>query len=167
MTFRKTCAAVAAAAAMTWMSAGSAQVQSTEAAFTSSSAASATAAGVAVDVSGIVTGSPESVAFDGKARVVSRLAPDPDFHSPRLVLQIDMTKVDGTGRSSGAQYIVQAEEVVQRRVASSHVVTFSFPFLEKGKHILEARSGKVSFNLSFDVDTGAITQASASVGSVN
>ena len=120
-----------------------------------------------VDVSGIVTGSPESVSFSGKARVGSRLAPDPDFNSPRFVLTIDMSEVNGTGTSTQKKYVVPSTEVVQRRVASSHVVTYSFPFVENGKDGLSARAGKVSFTLSFNMDTGTVTAASGSVGSLN
>jgi hypothetical protein len=120
-----------------------------------------------VDVSGTVTGDPESVTFSGKARVGSRLAPDPDFNSPRFVLTIDMSNVNGTGTMTQKKYDVAATEVVQRRVASSHVVTYSFPFVENGKDGLEARAGKVSFALSFNLDTGMVTAASGSVGSLN
>ena len=120
-----------------------------------------------VDVSGTVTGTPESVSFAGKAKLGSRLAPDPDFNSPRFVLTIDMSDVDGTGSLTGKKYVVPSEEVVQRRVAASHVVTFSFPFVENGKDGLTARAGKVSFTLSFDVNTGVVTAASASVASLN
>ena len=120
-----------------------------------------------VDVNGTVTGSPESVAFSGKAKVGSRLAPDPDFNVPRYVLTIDMSDVAGTGSLTGKKYLVPTEEVVQRRAAASHVVTFSFPFVEIGRPGLEARAGKVSFTLSFDVNTGVVTAASASVASLN
>src|SRR5687768_193757 len=85
-----------------------------------------------VDVNGTVSGTPESVAFAGKAKVGSRLAPDPDFNSPRYVLMIDMSDVSGTGSMTGKKYVVPSEEVVQRRVAASHVVTYSFPFVENG-----------------------------------
>ena len=119
-----------------------------------------------VDVSGTVTGTPESVEFSGKAKVGSRLAPDPDFNSPRFVLTIDMTDVNGTGSLTGKKYVVPTEEVVQRRVAASHMVSFSFPFVENGKEGLTARAGKANFSLSFDMNTGVVTAATASVGSL-
>ena len=119
-----------------------------------------------VDVTGIVSGSPERVQFYGKARVTSRLAPDPDFNSPTLVLTIDMTPVIGIGAQSFDRYFVPSPEIIQRRVASSHDIIFSFPFLEDSQEGLQARAGKANFSLSFDVNTGEVTAATATVGSL-
>ena len=146
--------AIAGAAGMAWVG-GGAPAQAAPMNFT------------LVEVSGIVTGTPESVAFSGKAKVGSRLAPDPDFNSPRYVLTIDMTDVSGTGSMTGKKYVVPSSEVVQRRAAAAHVVTFSFPFTENGKNALTGRAGKASFSLSFDVNTGVITAANGSIDSLN
>src|SRR5687767_5469167 len=56
-----------------------------------------------VPIKGVVSGSPESVTFSGNAVVKSRLAPDPDFNRPRLVLTIDLSSVAGIGSTSGAK----------------------------------------------------------------
>ena len=119
-----------------------------------------------VPVKGTVSGAPESVAFSGQARISSRLAKDPDFGVPRLVLSIDLSGVAGVGSSSGAKYVVSGPELTQRRVASSHAVEFTFPFTKSGGSELP-QTGIASFALGFDVDTGAITSASGAVSSPN
>ena len=120
-----------------------------------------------VNVSGTVSDSPESVSFGGPARVSSRLAPDPDFNSPHLILMIDMSEVEGIGASSRKKYVVPPPEIVQRRLAANHTVEVLFPYLETGKNLETARTAVVSFALTFDVNTGAITQASGSVSTPN
>ena len=44
-----------------------------------------------VPIKGSVDGVPETVVFSGNAKVSSRLAPDPVFNTPTLVLAIDLT----------------------------------------------------------------------------
>jgi hypothetical protein len=116
-----------------------------------------------VPISGTVTGSPESVSFSGRATVSSRLARDPDFNAPRYVLSIDLTGVGGVGATSGAKYVVSGPEIVQRRVATSHAVEFTFPF-RRGSEL--PRAGNAIFAFDFDPATGAITRASGRVDSV-
>ena len=120
---------------------------------------------VPVAVAGIVEGSPENVSFQGSARVASRLAPDPDFGRPRLVLTFDLTGVAGTGMQTGATYVVHGPEIVQRVVAATHSVAFLFPFNNTGTNdTSRARSGSAAFQLTFNTATGAITNATATIG---
>jgi hypothetical protein len=119
-----------------------------------------------VPISGIVTGTPESVYFRGQAKVGSRLAPDPDFNKPRLVLTIDLAAVSGVGSSTEAQYVISGPEIIQRRLAASHVVEITFPFSTSSGTATEG-TGVASFALNFDLTTGAVTSATASVGSPN
>jgi hypothetical protein len=118
-----------------------------------------------VPVAGTVTGSPESVSFSGQAKVNSRLAPDPVFNTPKLVLTVDLTGVSGVGSSSGAKYVISGPEIVQRGVAASHAVEIVFPFVKSGMSLSAARSGVASFALNFDVNTGTVTGATGSVSS--
>src|SRR5687767_3317748 len=121
-----------------------------------------------VTVSGIVSSAPESVSFSGQAKVSSRLAKDPDFNKPRLVLMIDLSGIAGVGSTTGASYVVYGPEMVQRPVAASHSVEFTFPFKDvKSPTQMTARTGVASFVLDFDVNTGAVTKASGSVSSPN
>lgn len=119
-----------------------------------------------VGISGVVTGRPESVLFRGLARVDSRLAPDPDFNKPRLVLTIDLTDVAGAGSLTKAQYVIAGPETVQRRLATSHAVEITFPFSTTAtRGTVTEGVGVASFDLSFDLGTGAVTSATARVSS--
>ena len=121
-----------------------------------------------VPIKGTVSGSPESVTFSGDAVVKSRLAADPDFNRPRLVLTIDLTSVAGIGSTSGAKYVISGPELTQRDVAASHSLEFAFPFKStKSATSATARTGVASFVLDFDVNTGAVTGASGSVVTPN
>lgn len=121
-----------------------------------------------VPVLGIVSGAPESVTFSGNAVVQSRLAPDPDFNRPRVVLSIDLSGVPGVGSQSGAKYVISGPEVTHRGVAASHTVEFTFPFKASvSTRDATARTGVASFVLDFDVSTGAVTGASAKLASPN
>ena len=121
-----------------------------------------------VPVKGVVTGSPETVTFTGNAVVSSRLAPDPDFNRPRVVLTLDLTGVAGIGSQSGAKYVISGPELTQREVAASHAVEFTFPFKSNvSAAAATARTGVASFVLDFNVSTGAVTGASANVSSPN
>ena len=120
--------------------------------------------GTQVPIKGVVSGSPESVTFSGQAKVTSRLAPDPDFFKPRLVLSIDLSAVAGIGSTSGAKYVISGPELVQRDVAASHTIEITFPF-RGGASSAAPRTGVASFVLDFDTGTGAVTKASGNVSS--
>lgn len=131
---------------------------------TSLFAAPAPAESASVAIAGVVSGSPESVSFSGQAKVSSRLAPDPDFFKPRLVLSIDLSGVAGVGSTSGAKYVISGPELVQRSVAASHTIEITFPFRRSGA---EPRTGVASFALDFDTATGAVTRASGNLSTPN
>ncbi len=117
-----------------------------------------------VSVSGIVSGSPESVSFSGTAKVATRLAPDPDFGSPSLVVSIDLTGVSGVGSSTRTKYVISGPEIVQKRLVPSYAVEITFPFYERGTNGTSgARSGLATFSFNVDAATGAV---SAPVGSI-
>ncbi len=81
-----------------------------------------------VPIAGIVTGQPENVEFSGLAKVHSKLAPDPDFYRPTLLLSIDLSAMTGVGSSTRNKYTVAGPENVQRSVAGSHFIEFTFAF---------------------------------------
>jgi hypothetical protein len=119
-----------------------------------------------VSVSGIVSGTPESVSFSGTAKVGTRLAPDPDFGSPSLVVSIDLTGVSGVGSSTRTKYVIGGPEIVQKRLAASYVVDITFPFYKSGTDGTSgARSGAASFTLDVDTATGAVTTATGNIAS--
>ena len=121
-----------------------------------------------VPINGTVSGQPESVVFTGQATVSSKLAPDPDFNRPSLVMTIDLTGLSGVGSSTKTKYVIAGPERTQRGVAATHLVEFVFPFAKSGTMSLgSARSGVASFALGFDLNTGAVTSASGNVTSAN
>ncbi|MFL6572319.1 MAG: hypothetical protein ACJ8G4_11235 [Burkholderiales bacterium] len=118
-----------------------------------------------VSVSGIVSGSPESVSFSGTATIGTRLAPDPDFGSPSLVVSIDLTGVSGVGSSTRTKYVISGPEIVQKRLVPSYAVDITFPFYKSGTMgTAGARSGQATFSFNVDSATGAVNGA---IGSIN
>lgn len=118
-----------------------------------------------VPINGTVAGQSESVVFSGQAKVNSKLAPDPDFNRPSLVMSIDLTGLSGVGKSTKAKYVITGPENVQRGVAASQLVEFVFPFAKAGSSVGSAQSGAASFALGFDTSTGVVTSASGNVTS--
>jgi F0F1-type ATP synthase membrane subunit c/vacuolar-type H+-ATPase subunit K len=153
--------ALAVAGAVAAMPAAHAQTAAAQSA--AASAASAPSATAQVRVRGFVTGSPETVGFTGTAVVSSQLANDPDFNLPQLIFTLDLSGVTGFGANSRAQYVITGPEIIQRRLAPSHAVEITFPFVVSGGDPLTTQTGLASFSLDVDQNTGFITQASGSV----
>ena len=125
-----------------------------------------TASASGMSIKGTVTGRPESVSFSGQALINSRLVRDPDFGRPVLLLTIDLSSVSGVGSSTGAKYVILSPENVQRHLAASHQLEVTFPFMRSSSSdSSSARTGVASFALDFDVNTGAVMSAAASVSS--
>jgi len=119
-----------------------------------------------VAVTGTVSGAPESVSFSGDAKVGTRLAPDPDFGAPSLVVSIDLTGVSGVGSSTRTKYVIMGPEIVQKRLAPSYTVEITFPFYKSGTDgTTGARSGAASFTLDVNPGTGTVTSATGSIAS--
>jgi hypothetical protein len=120
-----------------------------------------------IPVSGIVTGQPESVKFSGQAQVSSELVLDTSKFNlpPAVILTFDLSKVSGTGSSSGAKYTAGGNGTsVYRPLVSNDTVEMTFPF-SRGTtmSMSSARSGVASFALSFDMNTGAIANGTANI----
>lgn len=167
--------AAALAGGALWVGQTPAQVEATATTSTSTSLTSAMMAPSAVmrpwntslvAVSGIVSGTPESVSFSGTAKVATRLAPDPDFGSPSLVVSIDLTGISGVGSSTRTKYSIGGPEIVQKRLAPSYAVDITFPFYKSGTNgTSDARSGLATFSFNVDSATGAVSAAIGSIAS--
>lgn len=129
-----------------------------------------------VSIAGTVAGQPESVAFSGRAKIQSRLSRDEVnlTRTPSLVLYIDLSSVSGVGSSTRTKYVISGPEIAQRPLAASDVIEVAFPFFQSGtagissaRTAVTARTGVASFALSFDLTTGAVTSAKASISSPN
>ena len=126
-----------------------------------------------IPVSGSVSGQPESVRFSGQAQVSSELVLDTSRtrppHPPSVILIIDLSSVSGTGSSSEARYTVAGDgTLVSRQLASTDTLQIPFPFTRgTSMGTSSVRTGVASFALSFDTNTGAITQGTATVATPN
>jgi hypothetical protein len=121
-----------------------------------------------VPIKGSVDGVPETVVFSGNAKVNSRLAPDPVFNTPTLVLAIDLSGISAVGSSTRSKYVVSGPEMVQRKVAASQLVEITFPFAKGSMGgTSEARTGVATFALNFDLTSGAVTTGTGNVSSPN
>jgi hypothetical protein len=120
-----------------------------------------------ISTSGIVTGQPESVTFSGQAQISSELVLDTSKFNlpPAVILTFDLSKVSGTGSSSGAKYTAGGIGTsVYRPLVSNDTVEITFPFSRgTAMSMSSARSGVASFALSFDMNTGAITNGTANI----
>ena len=124
-----------------------------------------------IPASGIVSGQPESVKFSGQAQVSSELVLDTSKFNlpPAVILTFDLSNVSGTGSLTGAKYTVGGKGTsVYRQLVSADTVEITFPF-SRGTTMStsSARSGVVSFALSFDLNTGAITKGTGTVAAPN
>jgi hypothetical protein len=124
-----------------------------------------------IPVFGIVRGNPENVVFSGQAQVSSELVQDSSrFHKPASVnLSIDLSNLTGTGSSTGALYTAESKDTsVFRRLASTDTVEITFPFSKGSTMGMDSvRTAVASFALTFDLNTGAITKGTATVGAVD
>jgi hypothetical protein len=127
-----------------------------------------TASSVSVPIAGTVSGLPESVVFSGKARITAtptsiRIA----GAKRRMVVSVDLNGVSGRGLSSGTTYLATAVANLTRSFAASDVIEVTFPFFPGGSAAgAQARTAVATFTLEYDVSTGALTAANASVAAV-
>ena len=104
----------------------------------------------------------EAVQFSGQATVNSRLASDPDFGQPSLVMLFDLTGVTGVGAQSGIRYVLTSQEHVIRPHASNQNVEFAFPMAtDENAPIAKVRTGSARFVMNVDLGTGVITSVNA------
>ncbi len=107
-------------------------------------------------------GNVEAVRFEGQATVNSRLAADPDFGNPTLIMLFDLTGVTGTGAQSGTKYVLTTQEHIIRPLTANHNVEFTFPMAtDEDAPISRVRVGSARFVMNVDTTTGAITSLNA------
>ena len=119
-----------------------------------------------IGIKGTVSGMPESVSFSGQAKINSKMVTDPDFgNPPTVVLSIDLSNVTGVGSSTGKTYVTSSRVILDRRLTAADTVQVPFPFFPSGGSAMPARVGLASFNLSYNVNTGMLTGATAGIAS--
>jgi len=121
-----------------------------------------------VNVSGTVSGEPESVSLSGKANLESRVVwSERNTAEPAAItLNIDLSGISGMGRSTKMKYVTNAREIALRRLSATDLVEVAFPFYVSGTDgVSSSRTGLARFSLSYDVNTGALTSASGTLTS--
>lgn len=100
---------------------------------------------------------PEAVVFSGQVLLKSRLAKDPDFGDPRLLIDIDLSGIKGVGQTSGAAYVTNGSEQLIRNVVRAQTIEFTFAFARNaGMPLAGTRSGRAQLTLDIDVNTGTV-----------
>jgi hypothetical protein len=137
------------------------------AATSTSSTTTSTSTTALVAITGIVSGSPESVSFSGQAKVSTKAVTDPDFgNPPSVVISIDLSGVTGVGSSTKKKYVISNQEILTRKLTAADTLQMTFPFYLSTSSALASNSvGMASFNLSFDMVTMRLTGASGAIAS--
>jgi hypothetical protein len=122
-----------------------------------------------VAISGTVTGSPESVVFTGPVEVSTRPAAGRIAGArAHVVVTIDLRQLSGRGLSTGTAYVSPGQANLTRVFGPSDWIELSFPFFPSGGLPgSPARTGVLTFALAYDVTTGALTAAVATVAAPN
>jgi hypothetical protein len=148
-------AGIAIAAALLWSSVSP----------PASAVVSTLASAAATTVSGSVTGSPETVSFSGSVSINSTRVSDPDFFRPdAVILSVDLSGMKGKGMSTGKVYVVSNQEIITRPLIAGDNIVVTFPFSASGSTMtMSPRIGAATLALTFDVASGALTAAQATV----
>ena len=118
-----------------------------------------------VAIAGTVTGLPESVYFTGPAQLSTRPAPGRIAGATaHVVVSIDLRQLSGRGLSTGASYVSSGHANLTRVFAASDLIQLTFPFVRDGAGpVSPSRTGVATFVLAYDVTTGALTAAAATI----
>jgi hypothetical protein len=120
---------------------------------------------VTVPIGGTVFGLPESVFFSGTAQITVRPAEsDVPGTVPRMVIAIDLGDLVGTGLATGNVYVTGGLINLTRRLVRGDVIRATIPFFVRGSGpTARGRTAVASFRFDFDITTGALTSANASL----
>lgn len=118
-----------------------------------------------IPIAGTVTYGPESVALSGRALIRTIPVTDPTFGGPPgVVLSVNLLTVTGVGLSTGTRFVATGENNLTRLFRPADTIEVTFPFFPVGtRGTTSARSGLVTFNLTFDGISGALTGAIGNV----
>jgi hypothetical protein len=122
-----------------------------------------------IAVSGTVTGAPESVYFTGPVQVSTRpAAARIAGGKARVVVSIDLRQLSGRGVSTGATYVSSGQANLTRVFGASDQIELTFPFALSGVGpAAPERTGVATFVLAYDVTTGVLTSAAATIATPN
>jgi hypothetical protein len=119
--------------------------------------------GVAPD--GTPIPAPEAISCTGTVKVSSMAASDAVL-GPQVVVWLDTTALSCVGVTTKTTYLNSGQGNLTRPLVATDVLKMTFAlYPNTAGGYLKARTGMVTANLTFNTTTGALTAASASIGS--
>ena len=129
-----------------------------------------TVSSVTLQVSGsapaLKTGLSEAITFSGPLVVTSTVVNDPTM-GPSVVVSLDGRGVKGTGSTTGTVYFNECEANLSRPFAATDAIKTTFAFFEdKPGAYLNAKTGLMTLNLTYDTATMKLTKVTGSVSTL-
>jgi hypothetical protein len=112
------------------------------------------------------TGFSEAITFSGVVHLTATVATDPVL-PPQVVLSIDGREVVGKGAGTTAAYKNECEANLTRPFTATDVVQLTCAVFKDGPgSYLNAKTGVLTFNLTYDTTTKALTKVTASMSAM-
>ena len=135
------------------------------AAQTATSTFSLTSSGTVGTATGTIAPATEAISCTGTVKVSSMSVTDPVL-GPQVVVWLDTTALSCVGVTTKTTYLNSGQGNLTRPLVATDVLKMTFAlYPNTAGGYLKARTGMVTANLSFNTTTGALTAASASIGS--
>jgi hypothetical protein len=134
--------------------------------------------------SSVKTGLPETVKFSGSVVITTTVVTDPAASTPdattsalppSVVVSVDGRGVTGVGQKTGTVYNNECEASLTRPFGATDTVQLTFAFYPAPSSTapagsvgdyLSSKTGLLTLNLTYDTSTTALTNATASVGTL-
>jgi hypothetical protein len=135
------------------------------AAQTATSTFSLTSSGTVGTATGTIAPAPEAISCTGTVKVSSMSVTDPVL-GPQVVVWLDTTALSCVGVTTKTTYLNSGQGNLTRPLVATDVLKMTFAlYPNTAGGYMNARTGMVTANLTFNTTTGALTAASASIGS--
>jgi hypothetical protein len=135
------------------------------AAQTATSTFSVTSSGTVGTATGTIASATEAISCTGTVKVSSMSVTDPVL-GPQVVVWLDTTALSCVGVTSKTTYLNSGQGNLTRPLVATDVLKMTFAlYPNTAGGYMNARTGMVTANLTFNTTTGALTAASASIGS--
>jgi hypothetical protein len=133
-------------------------------------AQAATTSSFTIPVSGtassVKTGLSETVAFSGSVVVIATVVTDPAL-GPTVALFVDGRGVTGTGAKTKTTYVNNCVANLTRLFGATDVIQTTFAFFQNtAGGYMSAKTGLLTLNLTYNTTTQALTNVTASVGTM-
>jgi hypothetical protein len=114
----------------------------------------------------VKTGLSETVAFSGPLVVIATVSSDPAL-GPTVAVFVDGTGVTGSGNKTKTAYANTLVANLTRPFGPTDTIQTTFAFFQDTPGgYLAAKTGLLTLNLSYDTTTMALTNVTASVGTM-